>query len=327
MILSKKFKEEVDRIVMNEEMKERILHNVINENTDVKNIKPPMKKHYVIRRNIQIIAACFTLIVCLNVVKSYPQLFRHENENLQQEEISKGTDDKKNDSQDIEKSESYDSNEESNLNKNENSSKIEVEDKNPEDPVSNSSTSQKSSEELQSNANTEKVNPVDSVTIPKDTNEKQDEVIAQNSNEDEQQKEENPQLGDYGPIIADYKTLEEAESAAKLKISSLKVLPTGFNIDSICVISNEIIQITYSNNEENTITFRAGKDIDNISGDYNIYEVKNLYKINDIDINLEGNKNKVVNLANWKKDNISYSISSMDGIDEEVALNMIKSSL
>lgn len=348
MILSKKFKEEIDKIVMNEEIKKRILHNVINENIEVKSIMPTIRKHYLLRRNIQIVAACFTLIVCLNVVKSYPQLFKHENDNFQQDKISKDTDDKNENLQSIEESKSYDNNKDSkeqqiinhytgdnetqstkydknsSLNKNKNSSNTEVEEKSSVNSALNSSTSPKSSVEPQTDANTEKVNPVGSDNIQKDTSEKQDEVIVQNSNENEQA---NSQLGDCGPIITDYKTLEEAESVAKLKINSLKVLPKGFNIANIGVISNEIIEITYSNNEENIITFRAGKDIDNISGDYDIYEVKNLYEINGIDINLEGNKNKVVNLANWKKDNISYSISSIDGIDEEIALNMIKSSL
>lgn len=363
MILSKKYKEELDKIVMNEEMKKRILHNVLNGNIEDKNIKPQMRKHTLLRRNMQIVAACFTVVICLSVVKSYPQLFKHENENLQKEEISKDIDDKNKDLQNIEESESDDNNKDTktynrdskddndlkehpiinqytsdnekykesestkhnknnNLNDNENSSKIEPEAKSSGNLASDSSTSPKS--ELPANANVEQINTVGSDNIQKDTTKKQDGVTVNNSNENEQ---ENSQLSSCGYFIKEYKTLEKAESAAKLKINPVKALPKGFNMDNICVISNQIIQITYINNRQDTITFRAGKDIDNISGDYNIYEVKNVYKINGIDANLEGNKNKVVKLVNWKKDNISYSISSTNGIDEEVVLNMIKSSL
>ncbi|WP_317077716.1 DUF4367 domain-containing protein [Clostridium neonatale] len=127
-----------------------------------------------------------------------------------------------------------------------------------------------------------------------------------------------------GFFIQECKIIEEVEDIINLKIDTVKVLPRGFNISNISVISNEIIQIEYSNGEDN-ITFRAGKDIDNISGDYNIYKIKNDVKVNGIDVDLEGNNEKVFNLAGWKKESISYSISATNGIDEDEMLNMIKS--
>ena len=383
MILSKKYKEELDKIVMDEKMRKRILHNVLNENIEVKGIMPQIKKHVLFRKNIHIVAACFTAIVCLNVVKTYPKLFKPESEKLQQEEISKDIDNKNKDLQDIEESKSYDSNENSNLNKNEDSSNIELDNKGSDNSASNSSTSSKSTLEFHTNESTEKVNSIISDNIQTGTTEKQDGVNIQNSKEQEQEQEQeqenfitssnsmqefqtnannenekvnpivsdniptgttenqnevtlknsneneeaNSQLCASGFFITDYNTLEEAESASNLKINSVKVLPKDFNISNISVISNEILQITYSNSEQDEITFRAGENIDNISGDYNIYKVKNIYKINGIDVQLEGNKDKLVNLVNWQKDNISYSLSSIDGIDEDIILNMIKSSL
>ncbi|WP_446661687.1 DUF4367 domain-containing protein [Clostridium neonatale] len=44
-----------------------------------------------------------------------------------------------------------------------------------------------------------------------------------------------------------------------------------------------------------------------------------------MDVDLEGNNEKVFNLAGWKKESISYSISATNGIDEDEMLNMIKS--
>jgi len=99
-------------------------------------------------------------------------------------------------------------------------------------------------------------------------------------------------------------------------------LPKGFKMESISVISNEMIQVEY-NDGTNNLIFRAGKDIDNISGDYNVYQVKDTAKVNGINITLEGNKSKEYNLAAWEKDGISYSISAENGIDEKTILDMV----
>lgn len=105
-----------------------------------------------------------------------------------------------------------------------------------------------------------------------------------------------------------------------------KALPQGSNIRSINVISNEIIQIEYNIGEKDS-SFRAGKEVENISGDYNEYKINKSIEVNKVNVNLKGNKDTIVNLATWEKDSISYSISSKSGIDDETILNMIKSSL
>ena len=120
----------------------------------------------------------------------------------------------------------------------------------------------------------------------------------------------------------EYKTLEEAEKALNLTINPLKILPEGFKMENISVIENEIIQVEYTDGNNN-ITFRAGKIIDNISGDYNGYEVKNTSTVNGINVYLEGNKSKEYNSAVWEMDGMSYSISAENGMDEKTILDMI----
>jgi len=93
-------------------------------------------------------------------------------------------------------------------------------------------------------------------------------------------------------------------------------------MENVNVILNEIIQVEYNDGNSN-ITFRAGKNINNISGDYNVYQVKDTAKVNGINITLEGNKSKEYNLATWEKDGVSYSISAKNGIDEKAILDMI----
>ena len=97
MILSKKYKEELDKIVMNDEMKKRILSNVLNNNLEVKRTIPIVKKNVKLKRNMQLVAACFTVAVCLSVFKNYPEFFKIENNNIKQNQDSEKSLDKDND--------------------------------------------------------------------------------------------------------------------------------------------------------------------------------------------------------------------------------------
>jgi hypothetical protein len=388
MILSKRYKEELDKIVMSEDMKKRILHNVLNKNIEAKSTIPRVKKYNNLKRSMQLAAACFTVVVCLSVVKSHTEFFKHENSNFEQNQVIKDSDaenkvlknseeseaninnkDNTNDNNmdstnnndsaekreiinsDISNDENYKksnsiknkSNDE--LYNNENSSQIEQKEESSDNSQVNSSSSSKINSTQQTNAGTSAANSsVSSETSPQsqtntntetarpksldnnsnDVTKNQDETTS-NKNKRNNEVNNSPSLAAYGYFSKEYKTLQEAEDAVKLKINSVKALPKGFNMDNISVISNEIIQIEYSNGQDG-ITFRAGKDTDNISGDYNIYEIKNTCKVNGMNITLEGNKNKVFNLATWEKDGISFSISSTNGIDEDVILNMIRSS-
>lgn len=372
MILSRKYKEELNNIVMSEEMKKRILHNVLNENVEAKSIIPGVKNYNLLRRNMQIIAASFTVVVCLGVGKSYPQLLEHENNNLQQKEIAKGIDDENKVMPSSEESNAKDnkSNSKNDNDYGNNSDKIKTQDSPAVDENSGDGEISKISEPISNNENSpeienKEVASVDSVdnsnevpsinpklhpnsnevqsAIPKlpsdsknedkasissdktlkDTGKNQDETVKKKISDGNEAF--NSTMAIEGDFIKEYKTLEEAENSVEFKINPVRVLPKGFNIDNISVISNQIIQIDY-NNGKNIISFRSGKEIENISGDYNIYEFDNKLTVNNVIIDLKGNKSNNVNLAVWSKDNISYSISSADGNDKDMILNMIKSS-
>lgn len=370
MILSKKYKEELNKIVMDEDMKKRILHNVLSSNMEAKSTKILVaKKHNGFKRNMQVAAACFTVVASLSVIKSYPEFFKNKTSNIEKNQIikdsvdenkifkngeesevndNKGITNSNNDapnhenvSPDISNDKKYKKSEFVQSNKNlydsENSPQIEQNNKNSDkskvDSSSsinmnsaeqnskgvspgNSSVSSMPSMEPQTNINAEKSNSIGFGNNSKDVTINQDET-ASNNNLDNI-----PAVGVCGGFIKEYKTLEEAEDAVKLKISPVKILPEGFKLSNISVISNEIIQIEYRNTQDD-ITFRAGKNVENISGDYNKYKIQNTSKVDGININLEGNKDKVINLATWEKDGVSYSISSINGVDEDEMLNMI----
>lgn len=339
MILSKKYKEELEKIVMNDEMKKRILSNVLNNNVEVKSTTPVVKKNLKLKRNMQLVAACFTVAVCLSVVKNYPEFFKIENNNLKQNQEIEISADKDKEFENVKESEVYGNNEDNTTN-NDSIKNIEpinsVSGNEEKSKINNYSenkgydNNEKSPESVQkeqvidnSNANS----GIAAKTSPEIQN--NNEKAADNNlkvdviNEDKDANKENDELGGY--FAKDYKTLEEAEKAINLKISPIKLLPQGFNVSNINVISNEIIQMDY-NSADKDISFRAGKEIKNISGDYNEYKINKSSKLNDVNINLNGNKDKIINLATWEKGGISYSISSTSGIEEDIMLNMIKSS-
>lgn len=396
MILSKKYKQELDKIVMSEDMKQRILNNVLNNNIEAKGTIPAVVKHIKFKRNMQLAAACFTVVICLSVVKSHPELFKPETSNIKQNqeisnneenEISSNSEENKtiNNSKvrdtDDNKNNTYDSSLDStsdntgsgkheslntdisrnaedkkgttvknennnNLDKKENQVPIENKDKNPNVSQVNSSIAPNTNKDPQTNEAdpTEKANePVVTSSTPQ-TNEIGKEAnnesledtskeAADNENKEKNEKRKSDDESDSAPKFMistfsskEYKTIEEAEAAAKLQIKPIDTLPKGFNTDRISVIADTTIQVGYSNGQD-FITFRAGKDSENISGDYNEYIIKKTTKINGIDVNLNGNKDKLYNLATWKKEGISYSISSTNDINEDEIENMVKSSL
>ena len=371
MILSKNYKSEINKIVMNDNMKKRILQNVLavneNDNSAKENMKlkttiPKVKKYNNLKRNMQMVAACFTVVLCLSVAKNYPMLFKPAPNDLELKETAKSYEDENNDlktSHDNEFVYNNDSKEISDDNHKEvqaldqnnnsdgyvkeegnNSSKIVQKEKDKENlqlssssEVVKSKTEQNNDERAIENSNiSSKINPVEDInnkenkkltsteskTTPKDT--KQNRIPENNT--DNSASITSVAAKEDVNYSQEYKTLEEAEKALNLKVDQLKTLPKGFEMESINVISNEIIQVEY-NDGNNNITFRAGKIIDNISGDYNYYQVKNTTKVNGININLEGNKSGEYNLATWEKDGISYSISVENGIDEKTILGMV----
>ncbi len=372
MILSKTYKEEISKIVMNDDMKKRILQNVLtrnkNDNGAEKNIKvkttiPKVKKFNNFKRNMQIVAACFAMLLCISVAKNYTMLFKHTPNDLGQKETAKSHDDENNDlktSDDNEFVYSNDSKEISNDNHKEDqaldqnynsddgymkvegniSSKIEQEEKDKYNSQSTSSSEAEKSQPSQNNNNKAIENSnISSKTKPKeDINNKENKNLtsiepkrtAKDIMKNEisaNDKDNNVSVTSAVPeedvnYSQEYNTLEEAEKALNLKVNPLKTLLKGFKMESISVISNEIIQVEYTD-ANNNMVFRAGKGIDNISGDYNGYKVKNAAKVNGINVNLEGNKSEEYNLAVWEKDGISYSISAEKGIDEKTILDMI----
>ncbi|NOW91223.1 hypothetical protein B0H69_005133 [Clostridium beijerinckii] len=377
--MSNKYKEELNKIVMNDDMKKRILQNVLAENKKdnneekeikVKTTMPKVKK-YNAKRNMQMAAACGAILICLSVAKSYPMLFKHPSNDLEQNEVEENHEDKNNDLKSSDDSELVYNNDSKEASDNDHKEDIAVDQNNTNNNKSDnnynngsshvnkninnaSKAAQEGKDNLQSNSGSEEKKrqtsgdndnkSIENSNTSSKTNHKDDINNKESKNPTSTDQKASPEdvkenkiSGDNTddsvsstPVAMDkdvsysqeYKTLDEAEKALNLKVSQLKTLPTGFKVESVSVISNELIQVDYNNGNSNMI-FRAGKSTDNISGDYNTYHVKTTVKVNGIDVTLQGNKNEEYNLATWKKDDMSYSISTEDGINEKTMLDMI----
>ncbi|NSB14699.1 hypothetical protein BCD95_002958 [Clostridium beijerinckii] len=377
--MSNKYKEELNKIVMNDDMKKRILQNVLAENKKdnneekeikVKTTMPKVKK-YNAKRNMQMAAACGAILICLSVAKSYPMLFKHPSNDLEQNEVEENHEDKNNDLKSSDDSELVYNNDSKEASDNDHKEDIAVDQNNTNNNKSDnnynngsshvnkninnaSKAAQEGKDNLQSNSGSDEKKrqtsgdndnkSIENSNTSSKTNHKDDINNKESKNPTSTDQKASPEdvkenkiSGDNTddsvsstPVAMDkdvsysqeYKTLDEAEKALNLKVSQLKTLPTGFKVESVSVISNELIQVDYNNGNSNMV-FRAGKSTDNISGDYNTYQVKTTVKVNGIDVTLQGNKNEEYNLATWKKDDISYSISTEDGINEKTMLDMI----
>jgi hypothetical protein len=306
MTLSKKYKEEMNKIVMNEEMKKRILNNVLNENSQTKR-----KKYHLRKIHIQIAAACFFAVICFSAAKNFVQ----KDKSLPKQ-ISQNTYDKNKNLDDKEQHSSIDTNSPKNkLQENTNSS-------------NKLHTDEKSSDKKEGNLRNSGTNIPINTNIKNSDNVKNDKGTTQEEAAPKDNSNNNlnePPAVTGGNPIKEYKTIEEAEDAVKFKINTIKVLPDKFNVYNISVISEEIIQIEY-NNGKDTINFRAKKSIDDISGDYSKYEFEKDLRVNNKYIKIKGHAEGKVNLALWQIEDISYSLSALNGIEEERISEMIKDS-
>jgi hypothetical protein len=123
--------------------------------------------------------------------------------------------------------------------------------------------------------------------------------------------------------IEEYKTIAEAQKALKFKVVVPKEIPLEYKVKFISTISKETFQIAYENGK-NEILFRMGQGIENISGDYNVYKVNNTIKLDDKTIKLSGN-DKLIKLATWKINDMSYSLSVNNTMEKDDIIKIINS--
>lgn len=84
----------------------------------------------------------------------------------------------------------------------------------------------------------------------------------------------------------------------------------------------EMAEIIYINDDQ-TAVFRKGIGSDDVSGDYNSYELTGEISVNDINATLKGN-GETYTMAIWTDAEFSYSLSLSEGIGEAEWIKILK---
>ncbi|AWK51709.1 cell wall-binding protein [Clostridium beijerinckii] len=134
---------------------------------------------------------------------------------------------------------------------------------------------------------------------------------------------QNPDSLDIINPIEGFDTIAEAQKALKFKVTVPKELLGKYNIKYINTISRNLFQICYIS-KQSDIIFRMGQDTQDISGDYNNYKTNTIVNINGNKIKLKGD-DKLIKVATWNINNMSYSISVNDGMKQDDIIKIIKS--
>ena len=125
-----------------------------------------------------------------------------------------------------------------------------------------------------------------------------------------------PMVGMPSPIH-EFTTVDEAAKYMNITPQMPKVLPVGYNIESVSTINKDVLQVVYvyQAGEDATRNQAAGKRIiyrvanttGDISGDYNNYRVTATEKVNGTKVTFKGG-NKMVYLADWTKDGQTHAM-------------------
>ena len=142
--------------------------------------------------------------------------------------------------------------------------------------------------------------------------------------------------------FTDCTTLEEAAALSGFSLIAPEKIE-GYSQKTITVIENEMIQILYHNADEysdlsdeelneidwekagfmpDNVLIRKAISDEDISGDYNEYENTKTVSVNDLQVTLRGNSERV-NVATWKDGEYAYAISTGADISSEKMLELI----
>jgi len=125
-----------------------------------------------------------------------------------------------------------------------------------------------------------------------------------------------PMVGMPSPI-REFQTIDEAAKYMDITPQLPKVLPVGYNIESVSTIEKDVLQVVYAYQvgEDATrnqavgkrIIYRVGTTKGDISGVHNDYHVTAIEKVNGTKVTFKGG-NKMVYLSGWTKDGQNHAI-------------------
>ena len=130
-----------------------------------------------------------------------------------------------------------------------------------------------------------------------------------------------------------FTTVKEAAEYMNITPQMPKLLPVGFNIQSVITLEKDILQVVYvyepgaepyyNKAGGALIIYRSSKLTGDISGDHKIYKVIETERVDGTKVTFKGS-DKMVNLASWMKDGQNHSLDFYRPVTRDMAKAMIR---
>ena len=130
-----------------------------------------------------------------------------------------------------------------------------------------------------------------------------------------------------------FTTVKEAAEYMNITPQMPKLLPVGFNIQSVITLEKDILQVVYvyksgadpCYNQDGGayIIYRSSKLTGDISGDHKIHKVIETESVDGTKVTFKGDKNKVY-LVSWMKDGQNHSLEFQHPIMRDMAKAIIR---
>ena len=136
-----------------------------------------------------------------------------------------------------------------------------------------------------------------------------------------------PMVGMPSPMH-EFSTIDEAAKYMNITPQLPKVLPVGYNIESVSTINKDVLQVVYAYQagEDATrnqasgkrIIYRVGTTKGDISGNHKDYRVTATEKVNGTKVTFKGG-NYMVYLATWTTDGQSHALAFERPVSRDMA--------
>ena len=114
--------------------------------------------------------------------------------------------------------------------------------------------------------------------------------------------------------FTDCDSLSEAEETVGFKMTIPESI-NGYSVVSYAVMKEyHLLQVQFEADENHYITIRKAVDVNDISGDYNVYKETGTATVDGIEVTLKGNDGNIC-LATWTSGEYAYSIMCADLTD------------
>ncbi len=130
-----------------------------------------------------------------------------------------------------------------------------------------------------------------------------------------------------------FPTVQQAAEYVNITPQMPKLLPVGFNIQSVITLEKDILQVVYvygpgaepyyNKASGALIIYRSSKLAGDISGDHKIHKVIETERVDGTKVTFKGSKKKVY-LASWMKDGQNHSLEFQHPITRDMAKAIIR---